>query len=84
MAKSNNDACACCASPVLIFSCSGGADTGELADQATREMTRQGIGRMFCLAGIGGKVSGIGNPFSLRAIETGTRTPIHAVKVTKN
>jgi uncharacterized metal-binding protein len=59
MAKNNNDACACCASPVLIFSCSGGADTGKLADQAAHEMTRQGIGRMFCLAGIGGKVSGI-------------------------
>ena len=57
--KNNSAACACGASPVLIFSCSGGADTGELADQAAREMTRQGIGRMFCLAGIGGKVSGI-------------------------
>jgi uncharacterized metal-binding protein len=35
------------------------ADTGELADQAAREMNRQGIGRMFCMAGIGGKVRGI-------------------------
>jgi uncharacterized metal-binding protein len=49
----------CGASPVLIFSCSGGADTGELADQAAKEMTRQGIGKMFCLAGIGGEISGI-------------------------
>lgn len=57
--KNNSGPCACGASPVLIFSCSGGADTGELADQAAREMTRQGIGKMFCLAGIGGKVSGI-------------------------
>lgn len=54
-----NEPCMCGTSQVLIFSCSGGADTGELSDQAAREMTRQGIGKMFCLAGIGGEISGI-------------------------
>jgi uncharacterized metal-binding protein len=43
----------------LIFSCSGSADVGELSDKAARLLTRQGAGNMFCLAGIGGKVSGI-------------------------
>ena len=51
--------CACNAAPKLIFSCSGGADVGALADQAARKLTRDGCGRMFCLAGIGGRVSGI-------------------------
>ena len=32
---------------------------GAVADQAARKMTRDGTGRMFCLAGIGGRVSGI-------------------------
>jgi uncharacterized metal-binding protein len=45
--------------PRLIFSCSGAADVGELADRAARNLTRDGHGKMFCLAGIGGKVSGI-------------------------
>ncbi|EKD37432.1 MAG: hypothetical protein ACD_75C01131G0001 [uncultured bacterium] len=45
--------------PRLIFSCSGAADVGELADRAARNLTRDGLGKMFCLAGIGGKVSGI-------------------------
>ncbi len=51
--------CACSAGPKLIFSCSGAADVGELADQAARTLTRDGHGKMFCLAGIGGRVSGI-------------------------
>lgn len=45
--------------PKLIFACSGCADVGELADQAARKLDRDGAGRMFCLAGIGGRVSGI-------------------------
>ena len=32
---------------------------GEIADQAVRLATKNGVGKMFCLAGIGGRVSGI-------------------------
>lgn len=56
---SNENSCACSAAPKLIFSCSGAADVGAVADQAARKMTMDGAGRMFCLAGIGGRVSGI-------------------------
>lgn len=52
-------ACACGPGPKLIFACSGAADVGAIADQAARKLTRDGAGRMFCLAGIGGRVSGI-------------------------
>lgn len=55
----SNFGCACSAAPKLIFSCSGAADVGALADQAARKLTREGRGKMFCLAGIGGRVSGI-------------------------
>ena len=51
--------CACSAGPKLIFSCSGAADVGELADKASRKLTREGHGKMFCPAGIGGRISGI-------------------------
>ncbi len=51
--------CSCSAAPTLIFSCSGAADVGELSDRAARQLTRDGKGKMFCLAGIGGRVSGI-------------------------
>jgi len=32
---------------------------GAIADLAARKLTKEGAGRMYCLAGIGGRVSGI-------------------------
>jgi uncharacterized metal-binding protein len=56
----NNRPQECCgAGPTLIFACSGAADVGQIADQAARKMTKNGAGKMFCLAGVGGRVSGI-------------------------
>ena len=43
----------------LVFPCSGAADVGEVTDRAARWMMRAGTGDMYCLAGIGGHVSGI-------------------------
>ncbi len=57
--KQTSCGCACNTAPKLIFSCSGAADVGALADQAARKLTKEGAGKMFCLAGIGGRVSGI-------------------------
>ena len=56
---SDKNACACGAAPKLIFACSGAADVGAVADQAARRLTKDGAGKMFCLAGVGGRVSGI-------------------------
>jgi len=53
------NACACSAAPKLIFACSGAADVGEVADHAARKLRDGGEGMMFCLAGVGGRVSGI-------------------------
>ena len=51
--------CACGAAPKLIFACSGAADVGRVADLAARKLNADGAGKMFCTAGIGGRVSGI-------------------------
>ena len=56
---SENKACACGTAPKVIFPCSGGSDVGALTDQASRKLTKDGAGKMYCLAGIGGRVSGI-------------------------
>jgi len=58
MAPSEKPAC-CTDASKLIFACSGAADVGAIADQAARKLTRDGAGKMFCLAGVGGRVSGI-------------------------
>ncbi|MGB9004371.1 MAG: putative zinc-binding protein [Candidatus Aminicenantales bacterium] len=50
----------CCSSAsTLIFACSGASDVGGIADLAARKLTGEGLGNMFCLAGVGGRVSGI-------------------------
>ena len=49
----------CCGGTTLVFSCSGAADVGAVADRAARLLTQEGKGQMFCLAGVGGRVSGI-------------------------
>ena len=50
----------CCGgATVLIYPCSGSADVGEIADHAARLLTKEGVGKMHCLAGIGGRVPGI-------------------------
>lgn len=43
----------------LVFPCSGGSDVGELTDRAARQLDQDGTAKMYCLAGIGGRVSGI-------------------------
>jgi uncharacterized metal-binding protein len=42
----------------MILACSGGSNVGQLSNQAAVELTQEGFGKMFCLAGIGGKLSG--------------------------
>ncbi|HSD56743.1 MAG TPA: putative zinc-binding protein, partial [Methanotrichaceae archaeon] len=38
---------------MLIFSCSGGSNVGQLSNQAAVDLTRSGKGKLACLAGIG-------------------------------
>jgi uncharacterized metal-binding protein len=55
----NQPSCSCSGGPKLIFACSGAADVGEISDRAARKMSREGTGKMFCMAGIGGRIEGI-------------------------
>ena len=40
----------------LIFACSGASDVGHLTDLAARAAAKDGAGKMYCLAGIGGGI----------------------------
>ena len=51
--------CACEGKPTLVFCCSGASDVGEIVDRACRKLKAEGTASMYCLAGIGGRVSGI-------------------------
>ena len=39
----------------VVFVCSGAADVGELTDRAARQIRKEGIGAMSCLASIGAR-----------------------------
>ena len=50
----------CCAAntEIMILACSGGSNVGQLSNQAAVELTQEGFGKMYCLAGIGGQLNG--------------------------
>ncbi|MCL6611151.1 MAG: putative zinc-binding protein [Peptococcaceae bacterium] len=49
-----SNTCTCEATEILIFPCSGGSNVGQIANQAGVDLTRAGVGKLYCLAGIGG------------------------------
>lgn len=53
------DKCLCEPTEVLIFPCSGGSNVGQIANEAAKDLTTLDHGKMYCLAGIGGHVSGL-------------------------
>ncbi|GAB4117787.1 MAG: hypothetical protein Kow00103_14750 [Candidatus Caldatribacteriota bacterium] len=50
--------CCCSTKSRLIYSCSGAANTGEIADQISRKLAKEGYGNMTCLASVGTHISG--------------------------
>jgi uncharacterized metal-binding protein len=51
--------CLCEPNEILIFCCAGSSNVGQIANQAAIRLAQEGVGRYFCLAGIGGHVSGM-------------------------
>ncbi|MFH1074184.1 MAG: putative zinc-binding protein [Candidatus Firestonebacteria bacterium] len=52
-----NCSCGCGGKNVLIYSCSGACDTAEISDLAARKLRSNGVGKMYCLAGIGANLT---------------------------
>lgn len=42
----------------MLLACSGASNVGQLTNQACVELTQEGFGKMFCLAGVGGRLQG--------------------------
>ena len=55
----NKNECLCKPTEILIFPCSGGSNVGQIANEAAKNLTTVGYGKMYCLAGIGGHVVGL-------------------------
>lgn len=50
--------CACNSGTKIIYSCSGAADVGEIADRAVRALKREGFAQGSCVAALGAGLSG--------------------------
>ncbi|HCL00798.1 MAG TPA: hypothetical protein DHW42_11920 [Candidatus Marinimicrobia bacterium] len=49
----------CCSNgKVLVYPCSGGSNTGEIADRVARLMQKKRNGKMSCLASLGAHIDG--------------------------
>ncbi|MEI7590808.1 MAG: putative zinc-binding protein [Deltaproteobacteria bacterium] len=51
--------CLCKPAEIMLFACSGAANVGQISNDASFELHKEGKARMFCLAGLGGHVQGI-------------------------
>ena len=77
------DKCLCEPTEILIFPCSGGSNVGQIANDAAKKLTIQSFGKMYCLAGLGGHVSGL-----IESTKTAKRIiaidgcPVHCAKKT--
>jgi len=77
------DKCLCEPTEILIFPCSGGSNVGQIANDAAKKLTTQDVGKMYCLAGIGGHVSGlIESTKAAKRIIAIDGCPVHCTKKT--
>ncbi len=50
----------CCSGPKkrLILACAGGSNVGQISNSLMIELDKRGVGNAYCLAGIGGDLTG--------------------------
>ena len=51
--------CICKAEDIILLPCSGGSNCGQITNQAAVNLDIEGVGRIYCLAGIGAHVDGM-------------------------
>ena len=51
--------CSCQASEIIMMPCSGASNCGQIANDVAVHLVEEGVGKLFCLAGIGAHISGM-------------------------
>ena len=54
-----SEGCTCKAEDITILPCSGGSNCGQIANQAAVNLDTLGVGKIYCLAGIGAHIDGM-------------------------
>ncbi len=75
--------CPCEADEVVFFCCSGASNVGQLANEAAKKLSSQGVGGMYCLAGIGGHISGFAEATrEIKKVVAIDGCPVHCTRKT--
>lgn len=48
--------CKCQAESIVLLPCSGASNCGQIANHVAVKLTEEGVGKMYCLAGIGAHI----------------------------
>ena len=51
--------CECKAEEIILLPCSGGSNCGQITNDVAVKLDDEGVGRIYCLAGIGAHVDGM-------------------------
>jgi len=57
--KDTSQQCLCKAEEIILLPCSGGSNCGQIANQAAVKLDEEGVGRIYCLAGLGAHIKGM-------------------------
>ena len=49
--------CSVAKNTIMLLACSGASSVGQLSNRAAVELNQEGLGKMSCLAGVGGQLS---------------------------
>ena len=58
-ATDHDQKCFCKAEEIILLPCSGGSNCGQIANQVAVKLDEEGVGKIYCLAGIGAHIKGM-------------------------
>lgn len=50
------ETCTCKAEEIIFLPCAGGSNCGQITDKVAVRLDQEGVGRIYCLAGIGAHI----------------------------
>lgn len=55
----NSPSCECQAQSIVLLPCSGASNCGQITNHAAVKLTEAGVGKIYCLAGLGAHIEGM-------------------------
>jgi len=57
--QDSREECLCQVEEIMFLPCSGGSNCGQIANQVAVKLDQEGVGRIYCLAGLGAHIKGM-------------------------